>query len=112
MENLVLAITLIGVLGVGAQWLAWRFNLPAIVLMAIAGILAGPTLGLFNLLLGDAYMPGQPPMEQLFGDFYRPLIGIAVAVILFEGGLTLNFAEIRGLSKGVSRLVIPGVPIA
>ncbi|MEO1707274.1 MAG: sodium:proton antiporter [Pseudomonadota bacterium] len=112
MENLVLAITLIGVLGVGAQWLAWRFNLPAIVLMAIAGILAGPTLGLFNLLLGDAYIPGEPPMEQVFGDFYRPLIGIAVAVILFEGGLTLNFAEIRGLSKGVSRLVIPGVPIA
>ena len=112
MENFVLAITLIGVLGVGAQWLAWRYNLPGIVLMAIAGILAGPTLGLFNMLLGDAYIPGEPPMEQVFGDFYRPLIGIAVAVILFEGGLTLNFAEIRGLSKGVSRLVIPGVPIA
>ncbi|MEZ5922728.1 MAG: cation:proton antiporter, partial [Parvularculaceae bacterium] len=47
-------------------------------------------------------------MEQLFGPFYRPMIAIAVAVILFEGGLTLNFAEIRGLSKGVRRLVLPG----
>jgi len=48
----------------------------------------------------------------MFGEFYRPIIGIAVAVILFEGGLTLNFAELRGLSKGVRRLVFPGVPLA
>ncbi len=111
MENTVLAITLIGVLGVGAQWLAWRFNLPAIVLMAIAGILAGPAFGLFNLVLGDAITPGEPPMEQFFGEFYRPLIGIAVAVILFEGGLSLNFSEIRGLTKGVRRLILIGVPV-
>lgn len=42
MEDLVLVITVVGVLGVGAQWLAWRFNLPAIVVMALAGLLAGP----------------------------------------------------------------------
>jgi len=53
MENLVLAVTLIGVLGIGAQWLAWRLNLPAIVLMAIAGILAGPVFGLFSALLAN-----------------------------------------------------------
>jgi len=111
MEHIVLAITLIGVLGVGAQWLAWRFNLPAIVLMAIAGILAGPAFGIFNLVLGDAITPGEPPMEQFFGEFYRPLIGIAVAVILFEGGLSLNFSEIRGLTKGVRRLILIGVPV-
>ena len=109
MDNLVLAFATIGVLGVGAQWLAWRFNLPAIVLMAIAGVLAGPVLGLFSHPDAPA---GAPPIEYLFGDFYRPIIGIAVAVILFEGGLTLNFSEIRGLMKGVRRLVFPGAPIA
>ncbi len=109
MENLVLAFAIIGVLGVGAQWIAWRFNLPAIVLMAIAGVLAGPVLKLFTP--PDA-PSGAPPMEMLFGEFYRPIIGIAVAVILFEGGLTLNFSEIRGLTKGVRRLVFPGAPIA
>jgi len=109
MDNLVLAFAIIGALGVGAQWLAWRFNFPAIVLMAIAGVLAGPVLGIFS---NPAAPPGAPPMEFLFGDFYRPIIAIAVAVILFEGGLTLNFAEIRGLMKGVRRLVIPGAPIA
>ena len=109
MDNLVLAFTIIGILGIGAQWLAWRTNLPAIVLMAIAGVLAGPVLGIFTLADAPA---NTPPMEALFGDFYRPIIAVAVAVILFEGGLQLNFAELRGLTKGVRRLVFPGVPIA
>ena len=109
MENLVLAVAIIGVLGIGAQWLAWRLNFPAIVLMSIAGVLAGPVLQIFSA--PDA-APGTPPMEMLFGEFYRPIIAIAVAVILFEGGLTLNFSEIRGLMKGVRRLVFPGAPIA
>ncbi len=109
MENLVFAFAIIGVLGVGAQWLAWRTNLPAIVLMAIAGVIAGPVLGIFTP--ADA-PPGAPPMEALFGEFYRPIIAVAVAVILFEGGLQLNFSEIRGLQQGVRRLVAPGVPIA
>ena len=109
MENLVLAFAIIGALGVGAQWLAWRYNLPAIVLMLIAGVLAGPILGIFSP--SDA-LPGTPPMEAMLGEFYRPIIAVAVAVILFEGGLQLNFAELRGLSRGVRRLVFPGVPIA
>ncbi len=109
MDNLVLAFAIIGALGVGAQWLAWRFNFPAIVLMAIAGVLAGPVFGVFSNPDAPA---GAPPMEFLFGDFYRPIIAIAIAVILFEGGLTLNFGEIRGLMKGVRRLVILGAPIA
>ena len=110
MDNIILVVAVIGVLGIGAQWLAWRFNLPAIVLMAIAGILAGPVFGVLRPPPGVG--DGLAPLEALFGDFYRPMISIAVAVILFEGGLTLNFAEIRGLTKGVQRLVFPGVPIA
>ena len=109
MDHLVLTITLIGILGIGAQWLAWRLNFPAIVLMVIAGMLAGPILGIFASL---AHTSGEPPMEAIFGEFYRPMIGIAVAVILFEGGLTLNYSELRGLSKGMRRLVFPGVPLA
>ncbi|MEO1251206.1 MAG: sodium:proton antiporter [Pseudomonadota bacterium] len=109
MENLVFAFAIIGALGIGAQWLAWRFNQPAIVLMSIAGVIAGPVLGIFT----PAGAPeGAPPMEALFGDFYRPIISIAVAVILFEGGLQLNFSELRGLRQGVGRLVFPGVAIA
>lgn len=107
MENLVLAITIIGILGVGAQWLAWRLAAPSIVMMAIAGLIAGPVL---KILWPKDWAPGGAgPMESLFGDFFQPMISIAVAVILFEGGLTLNFKDIRGLTAGVRRLVFPGV---
>jgi len=110
MDNLVLAIAIIGLLGVGAQWLAWRLALPAIVVMSVAGLLAGPV---FQILWPATWTPDGPaPMELLFGEFYRPMIAVAVAVILFEGGLTLNFAEIRGLTKGVRSLVFPGAFIA
>ncbi|MEM9705693.1 MAG: sodium:proton antiporter [Pseudomonadota bacterium] len=110
MDNIVLIVTIIGVLGIGAQWLAWRYNLPAIVLMSIAGLLAGPVFGILRPPADvDA---GAAPMAAIFGDFYQPMIAIAVAVILFEGGLTLNFSEIRGLMKSVRRLIIPGAPIA
>ncbi len=100
MENLILGVALIGFLGIGAQWLAWRLNLPAIVLMALAGLAVGPGLNILN--------PG-----ELFGDYYRPMIAMAVAIILFEGGLQPHFREIQGsIAKGVWRLVLPGVPIA
>ena len=45
----VMAIALVGALGVGAQWLAWRLKLPAIVLMLLAGILIGPVAGVSTL---------------------------------------------------------------
>ncbi len=98
-EAIVLTVTLIGILGVGAQWLAWRFNLPAIVLMAIAGLLIGPISGILH-------------PEDTFGDFYKPMISIAVAVILFEGGLQLKFSELRGLTRGIGRIVLLGGPLA
>ncbi len=112
MDNLVLVFALIGVLGVGAQWLAWRFNLPAIVVMAIAGLVAGPVTGLLWPAEYDPASAAAAPMETVFGAFYKPIIGVAVAVILFEGGLTLNFAEIRGIGAGVRRLIFPGAFVA
>ena len=99
MEDIATKVALIGALGIIAQWLAWRFHLPAIVLLASAGILAGPVFGFID------------PRAD-FGDILRPIIGLAVAVILFEGGLTLNFSEIRDTSKAVRRLVFVGAPIA
>ncbi|MGR3582410.1 MAG: cation:proton antiporter domain-containing protein, partial [Sagittula sp.] len=73
----VLAFGLVGALGVGSQWLAWRLRLPAIVLMLAAGLIVGPVLGILD------------PAAQ-FGSMLSPMIAIAVAIILFEGGLTLD----------------------
>lgn len=107
MEFFVLKIGLIAVAGVGAQWLAWRFHLPAIVLMALAGLALGP----FSAWVNPSGAPILAPRED-FGDLLQPMISIAVAVILFEGGLSLNFREIKGASTAVRRLVFPGAVIA
>ncbi|MEZ5795025.1 MAG: cation:proton antiporter [Defluviimonas sp.] len=94
----VAAFALVGVLGVGSQWLAWRLRLPAIVLMLAAGILVGPVLGFFE------------PARDI-GTLTGPLISLAVAVILFEGGLTLDLHGLRDARAGVWRLVFAGAPI-
>jgi len=103
MEQQALVIALVGVLGIGAQWLAWRTGWPAIVLMLTAGFLAGPVAGAFGYKLLDP--------EAAFGDMLEPMIAIGVALILFEGGLSLNFRELRKYGSGVLRLVILGVPL-
>ncbi|MCR8723789.1 cation:proton antiporter [Frigidibacter sp. ROC022] len=94
----ILAFALVGALGVGSQWLAWRLRLPAIVLMLAAGVLVGPVFGLFE-------------PERDIGALTGPMISLAVAVILFEGGLSLNFSALRDASKGVARLVLIGAPL-
>jgi NhaP-type Na+/H+ or K+/H+ antiporter len=94
----IMAFALVGAIGVGSQWLAWRLRLPAIVLMLVAGLAIGPGLGWF--------VP-----DRDIGPLVRPMISIAVAIILFEGGLTLNFHSLRDEAKGVSRLVFIGAPL-
>ncbi|MBT2569280.1 sodium:proton antiporter [Planococcus sp. ISL-110] len=86
-------------LGVLSQWIAWRLQLPAIVLMSIAGLLVGPILGIID------------PAES-FGDLFNPFISLAVAIILFEGSLNLNFKEIRTFGKPILRIVTLGAFIA
>lgn len=103
MQEQALVIALVGVLGIGAQWLAWRTGWPAIVLMLAAGFLAGPGAEFaFGASLFDP--------EHAFGDLLEPMVAIGVALILFEGGLSLNYKELRHAGDGVLRLVILGVP--
>ena len=98
MEEQGLVIALVGLLGIAAQWIAWRTGWPAIVLMLAAGFLAGPVLGLFD-------------PRKTFGEMLGPMVSIGVALILFEGGLGLNFREFRKYGEGVWRLVLLGVPL-
>ena len=90
---LTLAIILLA--GVGAQWLAWALGLPAILPLLAAGLLAGPVTGWLH-------------PDQLFGDLLFPMVSLGVAVILFEGALTLRFKEIRGRARMVRNLVTFG----
>ena len=112
-----LKMALIGGLGIGAQWLAWKLQKPAIVLMALAGLMFGPLIGFlqgFNMpeaLAGLLDALRLNPVKD-FGDLLRPVIGISVAIILFEGGLTLKFSELKDASKPVRRMILFAGPIS
>lgn len=97
-DSLMVKIALIGLLGIGAQWLAWRTAKPAIALMMIAGLIAGPVTGVI--------VP-----ERDFGPLMEPIIKLAVAVILFDGGLSLNFRELKHSGGAVLGMVLIGVPV-
>ena len=88
----------IGFIGIGCHWLAWRVKLPAIIFLLLAGILAGPVTGLIH-------------PDKLFGDLLFPFVSLGVAVILFEGGLTLKLHEIKGLGSAVVNLLTLGVAL-
>lgn len=98
MHDMALQLMLIGLAGFAAQWAAWKFHLPAIVFLLLTGFLFGPVLGVLT------------PTE-MFGDFLRPAIGVAVAIILFEASLSLDFNEIRGVRRAVSHIVLIGAPL-
>lgn len=98
-EGIALSVAGIGVVGLACQWLAWRLRLPAILFLLLAGIIVGPVAGVLN-------------PQELLGDLLFPLISLAVAVILFEGSLTLNFKEIRGVGHTVWLIVTVGALIS
>ncbi|WP_339781006.1 sodium:proton antiporter [uncultured Marinobacter sp.] len=89
----VVILASIGILSLSFQWLAWRVRVPAILFLLAGGILVGPVLGFLN-------------PDEVFGDLLFPMVSLAVAIILFEGSLTLRFDEISGHSK-MARNLIP-----
>jgi NhaP-type Na+/H+ or K+/H+ antiporter len=80
------------VLGVGAQWLSWRLKQPSILPLLILGIVAGPVTGLLE-------------PDRMFGDLLFPMVSLGVALVLFEGGLTLRLRDLRGHGTAVTNLV-------
>ena len=80
------------------QWLAWRVKLPAIIFLLLAGILSGPV---FHIL----------DPKEILGQLFYPFVSLSVAIILFEGSLTLRFREILGLTKVVRNMLSFGILI-
>lgn len=92
-----LGLMLAGMLMIGflAQWLAWRVKLPAILFLLLAGIVLGPVGGVLD-------------PDKVLGRLLFPTVSLAVALILFEGSLTLRFHELPGIGKAVRGLVSYG----
>jgi CPA1 family monovalent cation:H+ antiporter len=91
-------ILLVLSVGLASQWLAWRLRIPAIVVLIGAGIVLGPVTGVVDLGLSESG--------------FSELIGLGVAIILFEGGMALQLGELRRVGRGVGRLTVLGPPLA
>jgi NhaP-type Na+/H+ or K+/H+ antiporter len=89
------ALALILGAGMLAQWLAWRTQIPSIIALLLAGLLLGPVTGVVD-------------PDELLGGTLFPLVSLAVAVILFEGGLDLPPRELRSTGTVVRRLITVG----
>ena len=97
-EHELIGLASVLVLGIAAQWLAWRLKLPSILFLLIFGFVAGPVTGFLH-------------PDELLGQLLLPVVSISVAIILFEGGLTLRLGELREIGKIVLTLISVGVVI-
>ncbi len=84
--------------GLASQWVAWQLRTPAIVVLIGAGLLLGPVFGVVEFAMSP--------------DELTPLIGLGVAIILFEGGMDLKLGEFKRAGHGIGRLTLLGPPIA
>ncbi len=112
-----LALGGIVVLGIFAQWLAWRGNIPAILPLIIMGLLVGP---IAELLLGyklidpvvDFTVDANGNIVPDNGLFTRSslfyFVSLSIGIILFEGGLTLKLNELRGIGNAIGKLITIG----
>jgi NhaP-type Na+/H+ or K+/H+ antiporter len=97
--NLIPLVALIIALGVGAQLLADRFEVPSIIFLIAAGILLGPeVLGFVT--------------PESFGDALPAIVGLSVAIIVFEGAFHLHVEKLRQTPSETLRLVTVGAAIA
>ena len=97
-----LELAAIIVLGIFAQWIAWRMRIPAIFPLIIIGLFVGP---LSILFLENQWIN---PENIFAGKTMYYFVSLSVGVILFEGGLTLKFKEVRKIAGVVRNLLIIG----
>ena len=100
------------ILGILAQWVAWKLKTPAILPLILIGLLVGP-LSTFLSADGEKWIQpiwngahGLFPGENLFY-----FVSLAVGIILFEGGLTLKHGEISKVGGAIGKLISIGAVI-
>lgn len=95
-EDLLVSLTGIIGLAVAAHWLAWRLRAPSILLFLGIGLLGGPILHVIDV-------------DHVLGELLFPIVSLSIAIILFEGGLTLHVEDLRHVEVVVWRILSLGV---
>ena len=99
------------VLGITAQWIAWKVKVPAILPLLLIGLAVGPFSKFWT---GEEEKWLQPIYDQVTGHGLFPgdslfyFVSLAIGIILFEGGLTLKRKELRGVGPVIGKLITLG----
>ena len=98
------------ILGILAQWVAWKFKIPAILPLILIGLSVGPIAAEFLSEDGTKWIePIWNGKEGLFpGESLFYFVSLAISIILFEGGLTLKMSEIKNVGPVISKLISLG----
>ena len=101
------------IFGILAQWVAWKFKIPAILPLILIGLLVGPVAATFLSEDGTKWIePIWNGTKGLFpGDGLYSFVSLAISIILFEGGLTLKRNEIKNLGPVITKLITLGAAI-
>jgi NhaP-type Na+/H+ or K+/H+ antiporter len=98
------------ILGVLSQYLAWRFKVPAILPLILTGLIVGPISAEWLSSDGTKWIEpiwngteGLLPEQILFH-----FISLSIGLILFEGGLTLKFSELKKMGPVIVKLITLG----
>ena len=101
------------ILGILAQWVAWKFKIPAILPLILIGLLVGPIAAEFFSDDGQKWIePVWNGTNGLFpGESLYYFVSLAISIILFEGGLTLKRSEIKTVGPVITKLITLGSAI-
>jgi NhaP-type Na+/H+ or K+/H+ antiporter len=100
------------ILGILAQWMAWRLKIPAILPLIIIGLIVGPLSTLYTVDASKVIEPIWNGEKGLFpGDSLYYFVSLAISIILFEGGLTLKRDEILNTGPVIGKLISVAVII-
>lgn len=101
------------ILGILAQWFAWKFKIPAILPLILIGLLVGPIAAEFLSKDGTKWIePVWNGKNGLFpGDGLYYFVSLAISIVLFEGGLTLKRSEIKTVGPVITKLITLGSAI-
>jgi NhaP-type Na+/H+ or K+/H+ antiporter len=101
------------ILGILAQWVAWRFKIPAILPLILIGLFVGPIAAEFINEDGGKWIePIWNGKKGLFpGEGLYYFVSLAISIILFEGGLTLKRSEIRSVGPVITKLITLGAAV-
>lgn len=103
---ILLAAGLILFSAIVSQYLSWRLKLPSILFLILSGIILGP--------LSEVVLPDGLKLVDggiIFGQALSPFVSICVAIILFEGSLSLNFKKIKNVGIVVILLTTLGLAL-